>query len=67
MVLEHQVGNYGGEQSTESTVENFTNDDLRIEDLVANIALETYSDEFKTVNDSEMLRTFIHFVFYSYI
>ena len=52
LVLEHQVGNYGGEQSTESTVENFTNDDLRIEDLVANIALETYSDEFKTVNDS---------------
>ena len=52
LVLEHQVGNYGGEQSTESTVENFTNDDLRIEDLVANIALETYSDKFKTVNDN---------------
>ena len=43
LVLEHQVGNYGGEQSTESTVENFTNDDLRIEDLVANIALEDNS------------------------
>ena len=52
LVLEHQTGNYGTEQSSASTIENFTNDDLRIEDLVANIALETYSDEFKTVNDS---------------
>jgi|TARA_R110002096_G_scaffold276280_2_gene470345 hypothetical protein len=40
LVLEHQIGNYGTEQSTASTIQNFTNDDLRIEDLVANISFE---------------------------
>ena len=42
-VLEHQVSNFGTEQSSASTIENFTNDDLRIIDVVGNIAFEDSS------------------------